>query len=97
MAQRWYSSHLDHQTVEFGAKGRTGPSPGVVQQLRWAGARVSEGGWGPPHPHLAVRAAERDPELWKGGWWGGMMVVGRGRTDRPDGVLNVALDDSAGG
>ena len=42
-AHRWSSPPLDHQTVEFGAKGRTGPSPRVAGQFRWAGGGVGKG------------------------------------------------------
>ena len=45
---------LAAQTVRGGAKDRPGPSPGVLEQLRWAVGRVCEGGGGVhPHPVLA--------------------------------------------
>ena len=87
MAQRWYSCHLDHQTVVFGPKGRTGPSPEVMEQLRWAGARVSEGG-GALHTHTllsgqvnVIRGCGREGGGVESRWWGGGARTGR--TARP--------------
>ena len=59
-AHRWSSPPLDHQTVEFGAKGRTGPSPRVAGQFRWAGGRGRQGGGGlHTHPLLPEGGYDR--------------------------------------
>ena len=51
----------------------------------------------PSTPTPAVRAGERDLELYEDGVVVWMKVVGRGRTDRPVSVVAVDLVDSAGG
>ena len=96
-AHRWSSPPLDHQTVEFGAKGRTGPSPRMAGHVRWAGAGLGEGG----------DALHTDPVL--AGQvlviWGGVegkvveegKLVGRGRAYRPHGDFIAGAVASAGG
>ena len=44
MAHRRFGPPLDKPTVEFGVKGRTGPSPRAAGHVRWAGAGLGEGG-----------------------------------------------------
>ena len=81
-AHRWSSPPLDHQTVEFGAKGRAGPSSGVAGQLRWAGRRGGQGGGG-LHTHPLLPGGVRQiAELGKDGGWVGGKEVRWGATHR---------------
>ena len=96
MAYRRSGPPFSHKTEEFGAKRRVGPSPRVAGHVRWAGAGLGEGGAAlHTHPLLPGQVLV----IW-GGREGGMVVegkvVGRGRTDRPDGASTNALVDSTG-
>ena len=96
IANRRSNPPLHRQTVKFGVKGRTGPSPRVARHVRRAGAGLGEGGG----------ALHTDPVLtgqvlviWGCGRKGGGRREGggRGRTHRPHGDFIADAVAPAGG
>ena len=59
MAEWWFRPVLDCSTVKNEAKGPAGPSPGVGEQLRWAGGGGGSKGIVPSTPTLG----------WQEGLW----------------------------
>ena len=96
MAQRWYSCHLDHQTVVFGPKGRTGPSPGVVEHIRCGVGGLGQRGGALHHQPFLPRKGWVE---WHGGGW--VVVLwenegGVGATNRLGRGSVTTLDVAAG-